>query len=139
MPYSRALGWPSMVAGGTIAPSVGIKLDTTADQVVQATSGDALIGVMQLGQRDTPGLTGSDSTIAAIVGDTNFDFYVRGDWCQVQALAAFTAGQWWKASTGGKAVPHTTGTAFCGGQVRDTANAGELIHTLFDPQLVTLP
>lgn len=135
---SRALGWPSLLAGGTIAPSTAIKLDTTARQVVQATSGDACMGIMQLGMRDFPGGTGSDTTIAAILGDTNFDFYTRLDYCQISAINAFTPGQWAKASTGGKATPHTTGAAFALGQVTDSCNAGDLVHMLFDPQYISL-
>lgn len=138
MPFSRCLGWPTLVAGGTIHTARALKLDTTARQIVECTSGDPIIGISQLGQELPPGITGSDSTIAATSGTKNMDFYVRGDWCQIQAVNAFTAGQWWKASTNGQATPHTTGAAFCGGQVTDTCNAAELIHTILDPQYISL-
>lgn len=66
---------PSMKANGTIAPSRFVKIDTSGDHlVVQATAGsgshgDLPIGICQVGQKNPPGVLGSDSAVAAAAGD----------------------------------------------------------------------
>lgn len=61
----------SLRASGTVSPSVFVTLDPNFDeQYLQSVQGDWPIGVMQEAQRGTPGLTGSDATIAAQSGDT---------------------------------------------------------------------
>lgn len=129
---SRALGGGiSWKAGGTIAPSVFVKMDSTAFQVIQADSGNALIGVMQEGQRDPPGTTGADAAVAATSGDkATFHIYQTGDKCRVRVIAAVTAGQAVKASTGGKGIAHTSGAANIGGFALTSANADELVEIL---------
>ena len=137
---SRALGGGiSWIAGGTIAPSRFVKQTSTAFTIIQATSGDALLGVMQEGQRNAPGVTGSDSAIAAINGDAGtFFIYNPGDRCRVELIAAVTAGQFLKASTDGKAIAHTTGTANIGGSALTSGNAGDKIEILVQSGVVSL-
>lgn len=129
---SRALGGGiSWVAGGTIAPSVFVRQTSTAFTIVQATSGEALLGVMQEGQRNAPGITGSDSAIAALVGDAGtFNIYNPGDRCRVKVIAAVNPGVALKASTGGLGISHTTGTANIGGFTLTAGNAGDLVEIL---------
>lgn len=57
-------------AGGTIGPALFIKLDTSADeQFLQAGAGDPIIGITIPAQKRTPGLAGSDTTVAYESGD----------------------------------------------------------------------
>lgn len=133
MPASnRALGGGiSWVAGGTIAPSVFVKQTSTAFTILQADSGNGLLGVMQEGQRGPPGITGSDSAVAAIAGDVaSFNIYQTGDRCRVKCIGSVTAGQALKASTGGQAISHTSGSADIGGFALTNANSGELVEIL---------
>lgn len=129
---SRALGGGiSYVAGGTIAPSRFVKMTSTAFTVLQADSGNALLGVMQEGQRDPPGITGSDADIAAISGDkATFHIYQTGDRCRVKLAGAVTAGQAVKASLNGMGMPHTSGAANIGGFALTNGNNGDLIEIL---------
>lgn len=61
---------PAFVAGGTIAPFTVVKLSTTARQVLQTNNtADAPFGLAQEGQKGPPGVTGSDTVVAALVGD----------------------------------------------------------------------
>lgn len=61
---------PAFIAGGTIAPFTIVKINTTARQVVAAAATtDILIGISQPGMKGTPGVTGSDTTVAAASGD----------------------------------------------------------------------
>lgn len=61
----------SLKATGTVAPCTFVTLDKNFDeQYVQSVGGDWPFGVMQEAQRGTPGLAGSDATIAAQSGDT---------------------------------------------------------------------
>ena len=138
---SRALGGGiSWVAGGTIAPSRFIKQTSTAFTVIQATSGEALLGVMQEGQRNAPGLTGSDADIAAISGDAGtFNVYNPGDRCRVKVIAAVNPGVALKCSTGGMGITHSTGTANIGGFTLTSGNAGDLVEILVYTGTLVLP
>ncbi len=130
---SRSLGGgTSYKAGGTIHIARFVKFDSTAFQILESTSGDASLGIMQEGMRDPPGLTsGTDATVAATSGDkATFFIYQTGDRCRVWLVNAATAGQMLKASTGGKATPHTSGAALCGAVALTSGNPDELIECL---------
>ena len=95
MPYWGSLGGGiSWKAGGTIHVSRFVKRDSTAFQCLEADSGNAILGVMQEGQRDAPGTVGADATVAANSGDKGtFRVYENGETCRVLCIAAVTAGQ----------------------------------------------
>ncbi len=130
---SRALGGGiSYKAGGTIHIARFVKFDSTSPQLVESTSGDASMGIMQEGMRDPPGLTSStDATVAATSGDTGtFFVYQGGDSCRLWMVNAVTAGQMIKASTGGKGTPHTSGAALCTAIALEAGNPDELVRVL---------
>jgi hypothetical protein len=61
---------PAFVASANIGPFRVVKLGTTPRQVTQCTATtDTPIGVAQPGQKGTPGVSGSDTTVAAAAGD----------------------------------------------------------------------
>ena len=100
-------------AGGTIAPSVFVKLDTSADQqVVQSTAGsgshgDISIGVSQVWQRDTPGLTGSNSAQMALSGDM-VAILGPGRIAPVTAGGTVTRGDLLKTNASGQVITSST-------------------------------
>lgn len=102
---------PSFKAGGTVAPSRFVVMDPTADeQILQASiQGQATIGVMQDGQKATPGLAGSDSTVACESGDTNFKVHGLGSVALIEAGATFSAGDEVMTTSLGKATLATAG------------------------------
>jgi hypothetical protein len=120
---STWLNGPKFRANGTIAPAVFVKIDVTADNmVVQATAGSKISGVSQEGMRRTPGLPGSDNTIAAVAGD-EIDVFAPGEVCMLTAGAAVVRGDYLKSDANGLAVPTTTGgTAFYGAEALESAS-----------------
>lgn len=61
---------PAFVASANIGPFRVVKLSTTPRNVTQCTATtDQPIGVAQPGMKGTPGVAGSDTTIAAAQGD----------------------------------------------------------------------
>lgn len=123
---TRASG-PSLTAGGTIIPMRAIKLSTSAEfTALQAGAGDKMIGVAPQYQKRVPGLTGSDTDIAAESGD-QMDSYGPGDICPVVAAAAVAIGDNIKSSTNGKIVTATTG--WVGGIALTAASAdGDVVY-----------
>ena len=85
----------SFNAGGNIAPASIVKWDTTADeQVLQSTAtSDPMAGVVYQSMKLTPGLTGSDTTKAYVLGD-KVRLVGYGNPCvlQVDSGAGVTAG-----------------------------------------------
>lgn len=130
--YRSLGGGVSWKAGGTIHVSRFVKQDSTAFQLVEATSGDPTLGIMQEGMGGSPGLnSSSDNTIAAVSGDkATFNIYYPGDKCRLWLVNACNAGAFLKASTNGKGTPHTTGTADCGAIALTAGNPDELIEVL---------
>jgi hypothetical protein len=77
------LSGPAFVASGNIGPFRVVKLGTTARQVTQCTATtDTPIGVAQPGMKGTPGVTGSDTTVAAAAGDP-IQVITGGNVCKV--------------------------------------------------------
>ncbi len=108
------MGWPvepSWTAGGTIAPCRFVVPDPTADeQIIQCSvGGQPTIGVMQEGQKGTPGLTGSDAAVAAESTDRGFKVHAPGDLCLIEGGGNFNPGAELMTDTSGKAVVATTG------------------------------
>ena len=74
---------PNLISGGTIAPSVLVKLSTSADNTcLQAVANDKCIGISQPGTRDPQGV--SSNTYAAASGDT-IELFGLGDICNLTA------------------------------------------------------
>jgi hypothetical protein len=136
----RSLAPIGFKAGGNIAPRSFVKLDTSAvAQVLQCGAGDQVIGAAQQGQRDTPGLTGSDTTIAAASGDY-VDVYGLGDIAEVDVVSGQTIaiGDWVKAGTGGLAISHTLagGAEFVAGRALTGGTAPVTIKVFMNPDQV---
>ena len=110
---------PVFRANGNIGPSLFVKIDTTADHMLlQAGSGDQPIGISQVGMKRTPGLAGSDTTIAA----------AQGDVCQITAGAAVTRGDLLKADASGRGITAGSGD-LCGAVALESASGvGVLIE-----------
>jgi hypothetical protein len=73
---------PKVRADGTIAPSVfvtptGISVD---NRVLQAAANSVIIGISQSGMKNAPGLTGSDTAVAAAAAD-EIEIFGLGDIC----------------------------------------------------------
>lgn len=132
---------PQFVAGATIAPSRFVVVDSAADnQLLEASStvtptGGAIsgttvpiIGVSQVGEKRTPGLPGSDVTIAAEQGDV-IQIYSFGDVAPVQAGGTIIAGDLvsCNGTTNGKAIAVAPGNgAEIGGRALQAATTGQL-------------
>lgn len=97
----------SFKAGGNIAPSRFVILDTTSDKVVtQAGAGGITIGISQMGTRRTP-LTGLDDGYAAISGD-DLQVFCTGSHTLLELGGTVTPGARLKADADGKGVATTT-------------------------------
>lgn len=96
---------PSFKAGGTINVGRVVKIDTSADnQVIQVTAiGDHGVGIAKRSMRDTPGLTGSDNTVAANSGDS-VEVYGPGTVAPAVAGAAITRGAKLGFNASGKVI-----------------------------------
>ena len=125
MPFNNAI---SLKANGTIRPSVFVTLDTAGDeQVVQSTTGDLPFGVSQEGMKRTPGLTGSDNTVAAEAGDL-LRIYGLGDDCLLYCGGTVTAADFLKPTGGGLAITATVGTDKIGAQALQSGTSGQKIR-----------
>jgi hypothetical protein len=116
-------------ANGTIGPSKYITPDTTADNMVlQATAGQAPIGISQIGMKRAPGLPGSDVTIAAQVGDVVM-VYALGDVTElVLGTGGCTRGDFLKSDANGAGVTATVvGTDEVGARALQSGTAGQLV------------
>ncbi len=137
---------PQFKAGGTIAPSRFVVADASADhQVIEPGSASlvfnsatiapsycTILGVSQVGMKRTPGLAGSDVTVAAASGDV-IQVYSLGDICPVQAGGTIIRGDLVGVNSGtdGKAVSITfTAGTFAGkavgGIALESATTGQL-------------
>jgi hypothetical protein len=97
-------------ANGTIAPSVFVMIDTTADgMVIQATLNARTIGISQSGMKRAPGLPGSDNTIAAQAGDS-IQLFGLGDVCMLQSSAVIVRGATLKSDANGLGLTTVTDT-----------------------------
>lgn len=92
-------------ASGTIAPRRAVAIYAGGfKQVTQATANQQCFGVAQEGQLGTPGLAGSDTTVAANDGQP-LEVVPPGSVAAAEAGAAVTAGQRVKADANGRLVP----------------------------------
>lgn len=92
------------LAGGTIAPSSFIKQSTAADNTfLQCGANGIPVGVAQVGQKNVPGLLGSNNAIAAETGD-NIMVYPPGSVCPIMFSGTVGAGAYVKSDANGFAV-----------------------------------
>lgn len=130
MPYNNA---PNFKASGTIAPCTFVTISSSFDeQVQQSTTGDLPIGIMWERQRDTPGLAGSDTTIAAISGDYGFRIYALGDDCLLELAGTVSAGQAVKPNASGKGISGAPGDNV-GGYALQSGTSGTKIRVVVRP------
>ena len=101
MPHNNA---PALQSAGTIGPSSFVKMGTIANTVLQAGAGDPIKGISQEAQQRTPGLPGSDTTIAATAGQ-NIRVYSEGDVCLLIIADTVTPGQYLKSDGSGFGIP----------------------------------
>jgi hypothetical protein len=95
---------PAFRAGGTIAPFRAVMLDTTADhQVLQATANASCVGIAQDAMKGTPGISGSDTAIAAVANDP-ITVWSVGQVAQGEAGGTVTRGDWVEADANGKLI-----------------------------------
>src|SRR5262245_15142650 len=97
---------PSFKAGGVINIKRCVKIsgDNTVIQCTATT--DKAIGIARRAQRDTPGLVGSDSTVAANAGDS-VEVYGPGEVAPAEAGAAVTAGDFLTPNASGQVITAT--------------------------------
>lgn len=118
---------PKFIAGGTIAPARFVMVSTAADNTaLQATANAKLIGVSQEGMKRTPGLAGSDDTIAAEAND-EIDVFGEGDVAMLTTGAAVVRGDWLQADAAGKAIAAAgVGAHFVGAVALESAGAADV-------------
>lgn len=106
---------PGFRPSGQIGPRRFIKVDAgNYGCVVQAGAGDPAIGISQAGAEATPGLRGSDPTVAASAGGVLM-FYGPGETGPVDVGAvSIAAGAFVKSDASGMATPATPGDEVCG-------------------------
>lgn len=125
MPRNNAQSW---IAGGTIQPSVFVKVSTSADNtVLQATAGssshgDQVIGISQAGSYDPPGFIGS-ATDAARAG-LPIEVFALGDVCLLLSSAGWTAGDYLKSDANGNGITSSTTGDNIGAQALSTVLTG---------------
>ena len=136
-------------ANGTIGPSRFVIQDSTADNMVIEAGGSVtttanggvaitgtkvpVLGVSQVGQKRTPGLVGSDVTIAAQAGDV-VDLFFLGDVCSIQLAGTVVRGDLLSCNgtTDGRAIginftPGTFGGVAVGAKALMSGTANQLI------------
>lgn len=115
-------------ASNTIAPCSFVTIDPSFDeQVKQSVVGDRPFGVMWEQQKLTPGLTGSDTTIAAQSGDYNFRVYGQGNDCLIQLSGTVSPGNLLKPDGNGFAVSGTANDQ-CGAVALQAGTSGVKIR-----------
>jgi len=137
------LSGPAFRAAGTIAPCRWVKLSTTDRRVAQVSSAtaDFPFGLAQEGQKGTPGVTGSDTAVAAEAGD-QVHIVTPGNIGMSEAGGTITAGDIVKPDADGKSV--TTGSTAAtqyknGGYAMSDASSGHLFPVFVWPMTVTYP
>jgi hypothetical protein len=128
---------PRYLAGGGIAPSRFVKIDTTSGAnftVIEASAAtDKIVGVSQEGTRlaQIEGLTTDED--AARSGE-NLRVYGPGEECLIKAGGTITQGDWLTATTDGKAVAITaSGTVVHAGFALESGVSGDLIRMFVHP------
>lgn len=131
---------PTLKATGTIAPCTAVKGDVATDfGCLQATAAtDPVIGVSQEGQKGTPGITGSDTTIAAESGDP-IQVYVFGT-ALVKLGGTVAAYDYLEPTTGGAVIASaTTGWRRVVGWALEDGTSGQYVKCWVQPMQIHNP
>ncbi len=118
----------SYIAGGNIAPSVFVTPDTSVvgGQVLQATSGDKIIGISQPGTRQAP-LPGLDDGYCAIATQGLVVYDIKDvAWLQIGGTVTF--GDFLKPTTGGVGISTTSDGDYYGARALESGVSGDLIQ-----------
>jgi hypothetical protein len=134
---------PSFKAGGTINVGRCVMIHASQDNAVVQTTAitDKVIGISKRSMRDTPGLTGSDNTVAANAGDS-VEVYGPGAVAPAIAGAAIVRGSWVgpEGAATGRVITAAGATSRVVGMALESANAaGEEIQVLVNPFTATIP
>lgn len=131
MAFNNEISWK---ASGTIAPCSFVTVDSNFDeQVKQSGLGDMPTGIMWDAMKGTPGLAGSDTTVAAQSGDTGFRVYLDGDDCLLQlGSTTVSAGNMLKPDANGFGISGATGDQ-CGAMALQAGTVGVKIRVLIRP------
>jgi len=115
---------PSLKAGGTISPSVFVKLSTTTDStVVQCVGADAPFGISQEGVDQPPGLAGSDG-MAGHAGE-DMKVYGPGSTCMlVVGAGGINPGDKLKPDASGNGITTVTANDLYGAIALEAGAAG---------------
>jgi hypothetical protein len=128
---SRAFNFePSWKLSGQISPAVFVSIDSNFDeQILQSIAGDMPIGISQEGQRDAPGLAGSDSNIAGKSGDVGMRVIGLGNEALIQCGGTVNPGNLVKPDANGKAVSAAPGDIY-GGVALQKGSSGVKIKVI---------
>lgn len=129
---------PSFIAGGDVNPGRCVKISGADNQIIQCTAAtDVMIGISRRAAADTPGLTGSDASIAARAGFACLIFGV-GDVAPAVAGAAITRGVWLTSDASGRVItaPATANEGVIGVALESASGAGVEIQILVMPNRV---
>jgi hypothetical protein len=125
MPFNNEISYR---ANGTIAPCRFVVIDTTADErVIQASAATTeLVGISQEGQKRTPGLAGSDTTIAAEAGDS-LRVHGLGNDCLLTLGGTVTRGDLLTSDANGQGITASAGN-FVGAIALQSGTSGVKIR-----------
>jgi hypothetical protein len=134
---------PAFIAGGTIAPSRGVKISTAADKtVLQGGANELAFGIAQPGQKGAPGVTGSDSDVAAAAGD-QIEVIGPGRVAKLRMAGAVTRGNKVQLDADGKGVilGSTAANRYnaLGWLLESSTAAEDLCDVFIFPHSVTIP
>ncbi len=119
----------SKVASGNILPSTFVILTTSAPgKVTQASTGERIYGVSQIGTRSAP-FEGLDSNYAAIAGDNVMIFGI-GQKCLLRIGGTVTHGDYLKSDSSGFGVTASTDQDDYGAIAQASGVSGDLIEVL---------
>lgn len=125
----------SLKASGTVSPSVFVTLDPNFDeQYVQSYTSDLPIGVMWEAMRLTPGLGGSDNTIAAQSGDVGPRVIQLGNEALIVCGGTVNCGNLLAPNTVGQAISAGSATNY-GAVALQKGTSGQKIKCIVRPGL----
>jgi hypothetical protein len=130
---------PSYRAGGTIIPRRCVKISADNTIVMCAAATDNAIGIAKRSMRDAPGLTGSDTAVAASSGES-CEVYGPGSVAPAEAGAAITLPNWVTSDGTGRVIAAAGATTRPVGFALEAASgAGVEIQVFVHPYSATLP
>lgn len=124
------------VAYGAIAPCRFVKFNANGPRnVAQATAGQSADGISQEWQKGTPGLTGSDTAVAAADGDPIM-FHGMGEIALLEFGGTIDEGAFIKSDSNGKGVTTSTSGDYYSAKCIEAGASGEKKLVLVQAGLV---